>query len=95
MEGSIQSHIEYYEKLATFQKQKGPDPKPNQLLRLQRFQPVTIVSPLLHDGGWFPPSKQQGGGPAAAPVSCNMDNKIQPHALAANRKQEVKLHAMP
>ncbi|CAB3377317.1 Hypothetical predicted protein [Cloeon dipterum] len=51
-----------------------------------------IATPLLHDGGWYPPHSKQ---PAAAlpPAPCKMDNKFV--QAAAPRRQEVKLHAMP
>lgn len=92
---SIMKYINFFEdlsdKLSPKKNRVMYDPLPSQ----RYHQPVTIVSPLLNDGGWFPASKHQGGGPAAAPVTCNMDNKIQPHALANAKKQEVKLHAMP
>jgi hypothetical protein len=88
---SILKHISFFENISDEYQRSGVRNIP-----LQRYhQPVTIVSPLLNDGGWFPASKHQGGGPAAAPVTCTMDNKIQPHVLANAKKQEVKLHAMP
>jgi hypothetical protein len=92
---AISKHKQFFESYAKKPLEKRERMFDNPLYFQRYHQPVTIVSPLLNDGGWFPASKHQGGGPAAAPVTCNMDNKIQSPALANAKKQEVKLHAMP